>query len=131
MLNKTKWILAGGAAAVALSPVGALASGFEVSSPQQGSSVVTTVQSGSLAGDATAGVLPAVDPTAVTPNTANTANTPNTAIRPTPPPPRPARGQHEPPASPVSAKSPVSPKPQCAPEPEEPSQPEEPGQRLT
>ena len=72
MFTKTKWILAGGAAAVALTPVAAFASGFEATSTQQTSSSVTTVQAGSLAADATAGVLPAVDPTAVTPNTAVT-----------------------------------------------------------
>ena len=51
MLTKTKWILAGGAAAVALSPVAAFASGFDANPAQQGTSVAS-VQAGSLAADA-------------------------------------------------------------------------------
>ena len=35
MFNKTKWILAGGAAAVALTPVAAFASGFDALRPSR------------------------------------------------------------------------------------------------
>jgi anti-sigma factor RsiW len=47
MLSKTKWILAGGAAAVALTPVAAFASGFGSEVSASGV-VVESAQSGSL-----------------------------------------------------------------------------------
>lgn len=94
MLTRTKWILAGGAAAVALTPVAAYAGGYDFGLDRPGSSVV--VESDSLADDAVQNLVPEVDPTAtspVTPQTAASALTPNSADTP---------------ASPVSAKSAVS-----------------------
>lgn len=112
MLTKTKWILAGGAAAVALSPVAAFASGYEGPSGAA-PDAIESVQSGSLVADAVSGVTPAFDPTAAptdapsataaTPNTPATSQTANT--------PRTPQTAHTPntPASPVTAKSPVTP----------------------
>lgn len=67
MLTKTKWILAGGAAAVALTPAAAFASGYDAFGPGAGSGIaVASVQSDSIAADAVTGTVtaanPAVDP---------------------------------------------------------------------
>ncbi len=141
MLDKTKWILAGGAAAVALTPVAAFAAGYGPFGFNASSEVVaeSVQQSDAVALTAVDDAMNVVDPTPVTPNTAmspktaNTPATPATAITPntanTPNTPKTALTPNTPntantPVSPATPKSPLSPR--SAVSPKSPGSPKSP-----